>query len=202
MYGQDILCGISKGTFEIPSKISYQFMERYDFYATLKFEKLFYLRSKSSYRLTLYVRGPSYLGLIRSISWLLMPWLLAAPGHQQPWYWLYEICKSWSYTRKDFNYLWQRNDIKCKYMFMFPLKNLAHKGLTAPKSPPSCRVPRQPFAVSREFARCTTMHIYSFIWKGFLWDYLHNIYSYIKGETWFQLLKYFNLFQRFSVQLV
>ena len=23
-----------------------------------------------------------------------------------------------------------RNDIKCKYMFMFPLKNLARKGLT------------------------------------------------------------------------
>ena len=35
---------------------------------------------------TLNVRGPSYLGLTRSISWLLMPWLLASPGHQQPWY--------------------------------------------------------------------------------------------------------------------
>ena len=22
-----------------------------------------------------------------SISWLLMPWLLTSPGHQQPWYW-------------------------------------------------------------------------------------------------------------------
>ena len=37
---------------------------------------------------TLCVRGPSYLGLIRSISWLLMPWLLASPGHQQSWYWV------------------------------------------------------------------------------------------------------------------
>ena len=37
--------------------------------------------------LTLNVRGPSNLGLIRSISWLLMPWLLTSPGHQQPWYW-------------------------------------------------------------------------------------------------------------------
>ena len=36
--------------------------------------------------LTLDVRGPSYLGLTRSISWLLMPWLLASPLHQQPWY--------------------------------------------------------------------------------------------------------------------
>ena len=56
--------------------------------------------------LTLNVRGPSYLGLTRSISWLLMPWLLASPGHQQPWYLLCKIGKSWSYTRKDFNYLW------------------------------------------------------------------------------------------------
>ena len=24
------------------------------------------------------------------------------------------------------------NDMKCKYMFMFPLQNLAHKGLTTP----------------------------------------------------------------------
>ena len=49
--------------------------------------------------------GPSFLGLTRSISWLLMPWLLTSPGHQQPWYWLYRICRSWSYLRKDFNYL-------------------------------------------------------------------------------------------------
>ena len=56
--------------------------------------------------LTLKVRGPSYLGLTRSISWLLVPWLLASPGHQQPWYWLCKISKSWSYMRNDFNYLW------------------------------------------------------------------------------------------------
>ena len=50
--------------------------------------------------LTLNVRGPSYLGLTRSMSWLLMPWLLTSPGHQQPWYWLYRICRSFSYLRK------------------------------------------------------------------------------------------------------
>ena len=44
--------------------------------------------------LTLNVRGPSYLGLTRSISWMLMPWLLTSPGHQQPWYWLCRICRS------------------------------------------------------------------------------------------------------------
>ena len=57
--------------------------------------------------LTLNVQGPSHLGLTRSISsWLLMPWLLASPGHQQPWYWLRKMSKSCSHTRKDFNYLW------------------------------------------------------------------------------------------------
>ena len=47
----------------------------------------------------------SYLGLIRSISWLLMPWLLVSPGHLQPWYWLCRIGRPLSYLRKDFNYL-------------------------------------------------------------------------------------------------
>ena len=54
--------------------------------------------------LTLNVRGPSYLGLTRSISWLLMPWLTSSSGHQQPWYWLYRISRSFSCLRKDFKY--------------------------------------------------------------------------------------------------
>ena len=49
------------------------------------------------------------IGLTRSISWLLMPWLLASPGHQQPWYWLCRIHRSWSYLRKNFKYLCQIN---------------------------------------------------------------------------------------------
>ena len=61
--------------------------------------------AKHSTMLTLNVRGPSYLGLTRSISWLLMSWLLTLPGHQQPWYWLCRICRPWSYLRKDFMYL-------------------------------------------------------------------------------------------------
>ena len=78
--------------------------------------------------LTLNVRGPSYLGLTRSISWLLMPWLLTSPGHQQPWYWLCRMGRFLSYFRKDFNYLRRINVEKwhkCKYML--PLKNLARK---------------------------------------------------------------------------
>ena len=54
---------------------------------------------------TLNVRGPSYLGLTRSISWLLMPWLLTSSGHQQPWYWLCRKGRLLSYFRKEFNYL-------------------------------------------------------------------------------------------------
>ena len=32
-----------------------------------------------------------YCGQTWSISWLLMPWLLVSPGHQQQWYWLCKI---------------------------------------------------------------------------------------------------------------
>ena len=37
MYGLDILSGISKVPFEIPHKISYPYIERYDFHGILKF---------------------------------------------------------------------------------------------------------------------------------------------------------------------
>ena len=39
----------------------------------------------------------------KSISWLLMSWRLASPGHQQPWYWLDRIKVSLSSMGKDFN---------------------------------------------------------------------------------------------------
>ena len=48
--------------------------------------------------LTLPVLKPGYSAIIRSISWLLMPWLLASPGHQQPWYWICRITMSLSST--------------------------------------------------------------------------------------------------------
>ena len=62
-----------------------------------------------------------------------MPWFLTSPGHKQPWYWLHRICRSFSYLRKALSTcvisMW-RNDTECKCMFMFPLKNLARKGLS------------------------------------------------------------------------
>ena len=69
--------------------------------------------------LTLNVRGPSYLGLTMSISWLLMPWLLTPPGHQQPWYWLCTIGRFLSYLRKDFNYLRRTNVEKWHKMWIY-----------------------------------------------------------------------------------
>ena len=63
------------------------------------------VRYVASTVLTLNVRGPSYLGLTRSLSWLLLSWLLASPGHQRPRYWLCVMGKSLSYLRKDFNHL-------------------------------------------------------------------------------------------------
>ena len=54
-------------------------------------------------------------GITRSIPWLLMPWLHASPGHQQPWHWLCGINGfSLSSTRKDFSY--QNHLIQCRWM--------------------------------------------------------------------------------------
>ena len=33
--------------------------------------------------------GTGITGTTGSIPWLMMPWLLASPGHQKPWYWPY-----------------------------------------------------------------------------------------------------------------
>ena len=54
---------------------------------------------------TLLVLKPEYTVRIGSIPWLLMPWLLVSPGHQQPSHWLCRINKSSSSIRKDFNNL-------------------------------------------------------------------------------------------------
>ena len=61
MYGYDILCEIWKVPFEIPHKISYPYIERYDFYTTLKCYELLDSRAHMCFWNT--------------------------PGHQQPWHW-------------------------------------------------------------------------------------------------------------------
>ena len=69
--------------------------------------------------LTLDVWGPSYLGLTRSISWLMMPWLLTSPGHQQPWHWLCRIGRFLSYLMKNLNYLCRINVEKWHKMYIY-----------------------------------------------------------------------------------
>ena len=46
-------------------------------------------------------------GRTRTIPRLLMAWLLASPGHQQPWYWLCRINRPLSSLRKGYNHLCQ-----------------------------------------------------------------------------------------------
>ena len=73
----------------------------------------------------------------RSIACQLMPWLLALPGHQQPWYQLpvSKIVKSLpsTTTRNNFNHCAiaaSRNDKNCNYTFMLPQTNPPIKELT------------------------------------------------------------------------
>ena len=76
------------------------------------------------WRLSLNVWAPSYLGLTRSISWLLMPWLLASPGHQRPWYRLFKIgpcLLRGSFFTSSLISVWRINTI-CKYMFILLLR--------------------------------------------------------------------------------
>ena len=49
MYGLDILGGISKGIFEIPLKLSYPYIERYDFHTMLKIQELSDLRTQHTW---------------------------------------------------------------------------------------------------------------------------------------------------------
>ena len=106
-----------------------------------------------------------------------MPWLLASPGHQQPWYWLCRIGRSLSYSRRNFNYIcllvW-RNDIKCKYMFMFSLKKIACEGLTSMLSVSCCGIHLRVILPKTMLA----IWIYMFLWMAEIWvpkpNYLPN----------------------------
>ena len=98
---------------------------------------------------TLNVRGPSYLGLTRSISWLLMPGsfrrqdisshdidYVEYAGPNLTWGRILRTCviSVWS------------NDIKYKYMFMLSLKNAARKGLSV-------------WSVVEQCCACQTVHV-------------------------------------------
>ena len=79
------------------------------------------------------MRELSYLGLTRSISWLLMPWLLTRQdisSHDIDYVEKVGSCFIWGKISNTCVVSMWRNDTKCKYMLMFPLKNLACRGLS------------------------------------------------------------------------
>ena len=72
--------------------------------------------------LILLVLKPEYSGQTRSIPWLLMPWLLASPGHHHPWYWLCRIngpCPPWGRISTTCVTSVLRNDRKCDFILCF-----------------------------------------------------------------------------------
>ena len=75
-----------------------------------------------------------YSGRTRSIPWLLMPWLLLLPGHQQPLYWLCRKNEPLSTVKKGLNFLYPpiwRNERKCRYVLCFPMTKVDHELLVA-----------------------------------------------------------------------
>ena len=72
--------------------------------------KIVFKLMKFSYNNSVYIFGDQSIMMMftsnphsMSISWLLIPWLLASPGHQQPWYWLCKTNRPLFSMRKDFN---------------------------------------------------------------------------------------------------
>ena len=76
---------------------------------------------------------PENFGIPKSIPWLLMPWLLASPSHQQPWCWLCAICIFLSSMRIHYNTIWHVSVEKWNkmqiYFYAFPKKILRNKAL-------------------------------------------------------------------------
>ena len=73
---------------------------------------------------TLLIMRPKSSEITYSIPWLLIPWLLEAPGHQQPQHWQHIMSESWLFMRNGFYNLchfqsqkWQK---KINTFFMFP----------------------------------------------------------------------------------
>ena len=68
MYGWNILCEISKGTFEIPYKISYLYIERYDFLQCWKFKS-----SQIDEPVCVFLNAPGYLcSALGDVSYIIL----------------------------------------------------------------------------------------------------------------------------------
>ena len=66
-----------------------------------------------------------------SIPWLLMPWLLALPGHQWTWHGIHKFCMFFSLLKVDFKYPYHffflTNYTECKSIFIFPHNNSTYE---------------------------------------------------------------------------
>ena len=84
--------------------------------------------------LTILVHKPGYSGRSQSIILMLMHWLLATSGSQQPWYWPCRINGPLSSTRKDFIH---PCNFKCWEMieniFLYISKYQRHTGVSVLK---------------------------------------------------------------------
>ena len=83
--------------------------------------------------LTLVVLRPEHSGTFRSIPWLLMPWLLVMPGHQQQLYLLYKwngnITDTLTLNLKNLQSFSVKEWYKAWMNILFPLIHFAHIGL-------------------------------------------------------------------------
>ena len=76
--------------------------------------------SLAHYHLILLVLEPEYSGRTGLIPWLLMPWLLVSPGHQQQWYWLCRKNNALVFHKRGFPLL------ACKCRDMIENVNMLH----------------------------------------------------------------------------
>ena len=77
----------------------------------------------------------AYSRIVRSMPWLLMPWLPVLPRNWKLWYWIWMINRFVSSTKKEFNIfcrLSAENCWKSKYIFMFHSKKQPQQSLSNP----------------------------------------------------------------------
>ena len=65
-----------------------------------------------------------YCGIYKSLPWLVMPWLLSLPGHQQLWCLLWRINGSSVFQGRDFNFLGEMQIKYCVLKMYSPCKGL------------------------------------------------------------------------------
>ena len=72
-----------------------------------------------------------YSRITRSVSWLLMAWLLVLPGHQQPGYWLCRINESLSSMSKCLWYLSVMKSWKIQIHYYVPVSGIFHSQMAS-----------------------------------------------------------------------